>query len=94
MTAFILLIPLAITSTKRMVRWLGGKRWQMLHRLIYVSAVAGVIHYFWLVKADLHRPVRYGVILGVLLSVRTLFAFLKRHSRRKVMIGRVVTESD
>jgi len=94
LTAFILLIPLAVTSTKRMVRWLGGKRWQALHRLIYASAIAGVIHYFWLVKADLHRPIRYAVILGLLLGIRMWFAYRKRRSRKKIMIGRVVTESD
>jgi methionine sulfoxide reductase heme-binding subunit len=56
MTAFALMIPLALTSTKWSIRKLGGKRWQTLHRLIYFSAAIGVIHYIWLVKADLKKP--------------------------------------
>src|SRR5450432_2301950 len=68
--AFLLLIPLAITSTAGWVRRLGGKRWQMLHRLIYFSAVFGVIHYLWLVKADIRKPLIYGAILAVLLLYR------------------------
>ena len=67
---FVLLIPLAITSTKGWIRRLGGKRWQALHRLIYFSAIAGVIHYWWLVKADIHLPLEYGAILAVLLGYR------------------------
>jgi len=69
-TAFVLLIPLAVTSTAGWIRRLGGKRWQKLHRLIYISAVAGVIHYLWLVKADIRKPLEYGAILAVLLSYR------------------------
>jgi len=67
---FVLLIPLAITSTTGWIRRLGGKRWQALHRLIYVSAIAGVIHYWWLVKADIREPLKYGVILTLLLGYR------------------------
>jgi len=69
-TAFVLLIPLALTSTAGWIGRLGGKRWQALHRLIYVSAIAGVIHYLWLVKADIREPLMYGAILAVLLSYR------------------------
>jgi methionine sulfoxide reductase heme-binding subunit len=69
-TGFVLLIPLAVTSTKGWIRRLGGKRWQALHRLIYFSAIAGVIHYWWLVKADIHLPFEYGVVLAVLLGYR------------------------
>jgi methionine sulfoxide reductase heme-binding subunit len=69
-TAFILLIPLALTSTAGSIRRLGGKRWQALHRLIYVSAIAGVIHYLWLVKKDTRKPLMYGAILAVLLLYR------------------------
>src|SRR3954451_540644 len=72
MTAFALMIPLALTSTKWSIRKLGGKRWQALHRLIYFSAAAGVIHYIWLVKADLKRPLEYGSVLALLLLFRTL----------------------
>ena len=67
---FVLMVPLAITSTKGMIRRLGGKNWQRLHRLIYFSATAGVIHYYWLVKSDIRLPVMYGVILGILLLSR------------------------
>lgn len=69
-TAFVLLIPLAITSTSGWIRRLGGKRWQRLHRLIYVSAICGVIHYLWLVKADIRKPLEYGAILTILLGYR------------------------
>jgi len=79
-TAFVLLIPLALTSTQRSIRWLG-KRWQMLHRLIYVTAVLGVIHYIWLVKADLRKPLIYAAILSVLLGYRILTWTVNRLSR-------------
>lgn len=69
MTAFSLLIPLAATSNKMMIRRLG-RNWQRLHQLIYVSAICGVLHFFWLVKADLYWPVIYTVILSVLLAFR------------------------
>jgi sulfoxide reductase heme-binding subunit YedZ len=70
MTAFVLMIPLAVTSTKWAIRKLGGRRWQLLHRLIYFSAAAGVIHYIWLVKADLKKPLEYAAILAVLIAYR------------------------
>jgi len=68
-TAFVLMVPLALTSTQRAIRWLG-KRWQMLHRLNYAVAIAGVIHYIWLVKKDLRKPMIYAAILAVLLLYR------------------------
>ena len=68
-TGFVLLIPLAITSTQGMIRRLG-KNWVKLHRLVYLSACAGVIHYWWLVKIDITKPLRYAIILGVLLLFR------------------------
>jgi sulfoxide reductase heme-binding subunit YedZ len=67
---FVLLIPLAITSTKGWIRRLGGKRWQTLHRAVYISAICGVIHYYWLVKSDVRKPVFYGVLVGALLLWR------------------------
>lgn len=70
MLGFLLLIPLALTSTAGWIRRLGGKNWQRLHRLIYISALAGVIHYIWLVKADLRKPLQYAAILGVLFLYR------------------------
>ena len=70
--SFTILIPVAITSTSKWILRLGGKRWQLLHRLIYLSAAAGVLHYFWRVKLDVQRPVIYGVILAILLVLRLL----------------------
>jgi sulfoxide reductase heme-binding subunit YedZ len=71
-TAFVLMVPLALTSTAWSVRKLGGKPWQALHRLIYGSAIAGVVHYWWLVKADLTKPRQYAMVLGMLLLYRIL----------------------
>jgi len=68
--AFLLLIPLAVTSTTGWVRRLGGKRWARLHQLIYVSAALGVLHFLWLVKLDTREPVIYGLVLVVLLAAR------------------------
>jgi methionine sulfoxide reductase heme-binding subunit len=76
-TGFVLLIPLALTSTKGWIRRLGGKRWQALHRLIYISASCGVIHYYWLVKSDHRLPLLYGAILAVLLLYRLAVALWK-----------------
>ncbi|HTV59474.1 MAG TPA: protein-methionine-sulfoxide reductase heme-binding subunit MsrQ [Verrucomicrobiae bacterium] len=67
---FLLMIPLAITSTAGWIRRLGGKRWQLLHRAIYISAIAGVIHYYWLVKSDVRKPLEYAYIVGILLIFR------------------------
>jgi sulfoxide reductase heme-binding subunit YedZ len=68
-TAFLLLIPLAATSTNRMIKRLG-RNWQRLHRLVYLIAILGVLHYLWLVKADLREPLMYAGILAVLLGYR------------------------
>ena len=70
MAGFLLMTPLAITSTAGMVRRLGPKRWQLLHRLVYFCALAGVIHYYWLVKSDVREPLMYGGILAVLMLYR------------------------
>lgn len=80
-TAFVLLIPLGITSTSGWIRRLGGKRWRNLHRLIYISAVAGVVHYYWLVKSDVRKPIFYGFLIGLLLFVRVGF-WLRQRPRR------------
>jgi methionine sulfoxide reductase heme-binding subunit len=69
-TGFVLMIPLAITSTAGWIRRLGGKRWQMLHRAVYLSAIAGVIHYYWLVKSDVRKPLQYAAMVGALLAWR------------------------
>lgn len=70
MAAWTLMLPLALTSTAGWIRRMGGKRWQKLHYLIYPSTAAGVIHFIWLVKADLQRPLAYGVVLAILLLFR------------------------
>jgi methionine sulfoxide reductase heme-binding subunit len=72
--SFLSLLPLAITSTNGMVRRLGGKRWQQLHRLVYGIAVAGVVHYWWLVKKDITQPAIYAAVLAVLLGYRVVVA--------------------
>jgi methionine sulfoxide reductase heme-binding subunit len=69
-TALVLMIPLAATSTAGMIRRLGGKRWRALHRLIYVTAILGVIHYYWLVKSDHRKPLMYAAFVAVLLLWR------------------------
>jgi sulfoxide reductase heme-binding subunit YedZ len=76
-TAFVLMLPLALTSTQGWIRRLG-KRWQKLHRLIYVSALAGVVHFWWLVKADVRRPQIYAAVLTALLAYRALTWAAKR----------------
>jgi methionine sulfoxide reductase heme-binding subunit len=69
-SAFVLMIPLAATSTAWSIRRLGGKNWQRLHRLIYLTGILGVIHYIWLVKADKRKPLEYGTVLFILLLYR------------------------
>ena len=80
MAAFVFMIPLAVTSTKKWIGRLGGKRWQLLHRLIYLSGVGGVLHYYFFVKSDIQDPVAYGVLLAVLLGIRGWFAMRARKS--------------
>ena len=76
-TAFVLMIPLALTSTKASIRRLG-KRWVTLHRLIYATATLGVIHYIWLVKKDVRVPIIYAIMLGILLLYRILVWMMER----------------
>ncbi|MEE4376727.1 MAG: protein-methionine-sulfoxide reductase heme-binding subunit MsrQ [Candidatus Competibacteraceae bacterium] len=73
--AFLLLIPLAATSTNAMMKRLGGRRWQRLHRLVYAISVLAVLHYLWLVKADLTEPLVYGAILALLLGYRVIYHY-------------------
>lgn len=73
MTSFFLMVPLAITSTNKMIKRLGGKRWAQLHRLVYLAAIAGVVHFWMLVKSDTRLPLTFGFILLFLLGYR-LFA--------------------
>jgi methionine sulfoxide reductase heme-binding subunit len=88
-TGFVLLIPLAVTSTAGWIRRLGGRRWNLLHRLIYLSAMAGVIHYYWLVKADVRKPLQYAAVLAVLLGYRVVVAAKARlHARNAATLPR------
>jgi len=81
MLAFLLLVPLAITSTNGSIRRLGGRKWQVLHRLIYVSAISGVTHFWWKVKADTRQPAIYAVILTGLLVFRLVDLLIVRGKR-------------
>jgi len=78
MASLVLMIPLAGTSFNAAIRYLGGKKWQLLHRLAYISAAAGVVHFFWQGKAALWEPIYYGVFLGVLLAYRMIYWFLHK----------------
>lgn len=77
--ALVLMAPLAATSTSRMVKRLGYPRWKRLHRLVYVAAVAGVIHFFWRVKADLREPAIFAAALGLLFALR-IVARVRAHA--------------
>jgi len=96
-SAFVLMIPLAATSTTWSIRRLGGKNWQRLHRLIYLTGILGVIHYIWLVKADKRKPLEYGAALFVLLLYRLgVWLYEKRKklviftpSRRRIEVTKV-----
>jgi methionine sulfoxide reductase heme-binding subunit len=72
--ALLMLVPLAVTSTDAMVRRLRGRNWRALHRLVYVIAVCGVVHFLWLVKSDIREPLLYGAILALLLGMRAWWA--------------------
>jgi len=79
--AWLLMVPLAITSTAGWVRRLGGKNWQKLHYLVYVTAIAAVLHYWWLVKADITVPRRFAVIVGLFLGYRIVAYALKKRNQ-------------
>ncbi len=81
-TALTLMVPLALTSTTGMIRRLGGRVWRRLHRLVYVVAVAGVVHYWWLVKADIRRPRIYALIVAALLGYRLVVWLTRRRPAR------------
>jgi sulfoxide reductase heme-binding subunit YedZ len=81
MAAFLMMVPLAITSNQAMIRRLG-RRWQLLHRLSYVAAIAGVVHFWWLVKADIREPERWAFVLTALLGVRAWWMFRRQLSSR------------
>ncbi len=77
-TAFVCMLPLAVTSTAGWIRRMGGKRWRKLHRLVYAAAVAAVAHYYWLVKSDIRLPVLYGTLVALELGYRMLKAAMPR----------------
>jgi sulfoxide reductase heme-binding subunit YedZ len=79
--AFVIMVPLALTSNAAMIRRLG-KRWQQLHRWVYVAAIAAVIHFYWLVKADISRPAQYGAVLALLLGYRLFVLWRPRIAMR------------
>jgi sulfoxide reductase heme-binding subunit YedZ len=82
--AWLLLLPLAVTSTSWAIRKLGGKRWNRLHKLVYLAAVCGVIHYWWQVKPGVLTPLTITVILGVLLAARPVLDWMQRRKVRAV----------
>jgi methionine sulfoxide reductase heme-binding subunit len=82
MLSFLIMVPLAITSTNRMVKRLGGRRWNRLHRLVYLAAAAGVLHYYLLVKADTTIPVAFGIALAILLIYRILNRFFPQLTQK------------
>jgi len=80
-TGFVLMIPLALTSTAGWIRRMGGRRWAMVHRAIYLTAIAGVIHFLWLVKSDIHLPLEYAAVMAVLLGWRVYDHYSKAPRR-------------
>jgi sulfoxide reductase heme-binding subunit YedZ len=80
LVAYLCMAPLAITSTKGWIRRLGGRRWQLLHRLVYVTGIAAAIHYYWLVKSDVRLPLLYGSLVAILLAYRAAMALWPRRA--------------
>ncbi len=86
MAAWILLLPLAATSTTWSIRKLGGKRWQALHRLAYVSAICGVVHYWWIVKSGVRTPITITIVLAALLLARVVWSLRQSKARQAVAV--------
>jgi len=82
MATFLILLPLAITSNNRVIRWMGGRRWSRLHRLAYLAGALGVAHYYLLVKADRRIPLQFGLALALLLGYRLLNRWFPRWTER------------
>jgi sulfoxide reductase heme-binding subunit YedZ len=87
--AWLTMLPLAITSTAGWIRRLGGKRWNRLHRLVYLTGILGPLHYWWLVKADINRPLTYAAVVAVLLGARV---YLSRARQRVVVPARTAVQ--
>lgn len=83
--AWFLLFLLALSSPQRVLRWMGGKNWQRLHRLIYVAAIVAVIHFWWLVKTGVQLPWKDTAVLAVLLAIRLVFAWQKRSRQTRAV---------
>ena len=83
MFAFLVMVPLAVTSTSKMVKRLGGRRWNRLHKLVFAAAIAGVLHYYLLVKADVRLPLAFGAALAVLLIYRVINKYFPSVTERK-----------
>lgn len=81
--AFVCMVPLAITSTKGWIRRMGGKRWQSLHRLVYLAGIAGAVHYYWLVKSAITRPVFYMSLVALALGIRVVYWALGKRSHAR-----------
>jgi sulfoxide reductase heme-binding subunit YedZ len=79
-TGLLLMVPLAVTSTNAMIKRLGGKRWRALHRLAYVAATAGVIHYYMQVKADVRQPLTFAAVLAILFGYRLMDYWRRQNS--------------
>ena len=91
--AFVMLLPLALTSTNGMIRRLGGKRWQWLHRSLYVISMLGILHFWWMRagKHNFEKPILFGAIVAALLLVRVYFALRNRAGQRAALQKRQVT---
>lgn len=83
MFAFLAMVPLAVTSTSKMVKRLGGRRWNRLHKLVFVAAIAGVLHYYLLVKADVRIPLAFGAVLAILLIYRVINKYFPSATEKK-----------
>jgi sulfoxide reductase heme-binding subunit YedZ len=87
-TGFVAMIPLAVTSTAAWIRRLGGRNWNRLHRLVYLTAVAGVVHYWWLVKADIRHPAVYAALVALLLGFRLVQSVKRARVQRQLLQAR------
>jgi sulfoxide reductase heme-binding subunit YedZ len=85
--AWVMMIPLAATSTRWAIRKLGGKRWQLLHRMVYAAAICGVIHYWWIVKTGVLSPVKITVVLGILLVARPAWSAYDARRKKKLKLA-------
>jgi sulfoxide reductase heme-binding subunit YedZ len=86
MVSFLLMVPLAVTSTNAMVKRLGGKRWNLLHRAVYLAGIGGVVHYWMLVKADTTIPLGFGIVLMTLLLYRVIERLVLSSRKRSVRV--------